>query len=954
MKQANPPAAPISSPAMPPPLTPQDWHTALDLLDQALELPVAQRADWLAQMAPAHAHLKPTLQQLLDDRRAIETADFLQALPPLDAPTAGAARAAGQQVGPWLLLRELGQGGMASVWLARRADGAHQREVALKLPHRVHATRTLVQRFERERSILSTLDHPHIAPVLDAGTDGDQPWLAMAFVDGRSITDLAQTAGLSVRDRLRLFLPVLHAVQHAHARLVIHRDIKPSNLLVTADGRVMLLDFGVAKLLQGDGLADESALTQLDGRAMTPQYASPEQVAGRPLGVATDIYSLGLLLYELLTGRLPYRLPRNTAAALEEAILTAERLPPSQAVESPALRRALQGDIDTIVLKALATAPEQRYASVQALAEDIDRHLQALPIHARPATWHYRAGRLLRRHMLAASAAAAVAVALVTGAGVAAWQASIARDEARRSLAVQAFLSKVLAYNDPQQAQGRERSARELLLLTAAQIDTDFKGQPDVQARLHQTVGSILLEMGAFKPAAEHLQAAQALREAADARADADTVETLFRLGQAQRDLRQFDAAKASLARALKVGDALAGSPHRWTGQVLASQAWLAMQTGQGDKAMPLAEEALRQQRGFSGEHSVDFLRVAHDVSALQIARGRLDEAQVLIELIDREAETLPEYPVIDRLGARAQLASVRFARAEFEAARALLADLVPRYDRHVGAPYDRTAVVRSTYARTLAELGEYAQAVQVQQANVEHVRPRAAAEPEAVNLVRLQLVRLLTQAGRASEAEPLARELLAFFEARYVEPTRYREAARAYLADAQLAQGRREEGLRTLQMSIDQAARLGAADNPLERANKQLSWAVAARGLSGVKGLEVAQQSCARQLSALGAANPRSRRCRAIEAWLAALVADPAQQASTLAQFVQAREQALASLPARHLLRAELLAAEAEILRRPGPAQNSAAAGQRLAQAQGLYRQGLGQDLPQPLLSLH
>ena len=954
MKQASPPAAPIASPTMPPQLTPQDWHTALDLLDQALELPAAQWADWLAQMAPAHAHLKPTLQQLLDDRRAIETADFLQALPPLDASTAGAARAAGQQVGPWLLLRELGQGGMASVWLARRADGAHQREVALKLPHRVHATRTLVQRFERERSILSTLDHPHIAPVLDAGTDGDQPWLAMAFVDGRSITDPAQTAGLSVLDRLRLFLPVLHAVQHAHARLVIHRDIKPSNVLVTADGRVMLLDFGVAKLLQGDGLADESALTQLDGRAMTPQYASPEQVAGRPLGVATDIYSLGLLLYELLTGRLPYQLPRNTAAALEEAILAAERLPPSQAVESMALRRTLQGDIDTIVLKALATAPEQRYASVQALAEDIDRHLQALPIHARPATWHYRAGRLLRRHTLAATAAAAVAVALIAGAGVAAWQAGIARDEARRSQAVQAFLSKVLAYNDPQQAQGRERSARELLLLTAAQIDTDFQGQPDVQARLHQTVGSILLEMGAFKPAAEHLQAALTLREAAGARVDGDTVEALFRLGQAQRDLRQFDAAKASLARALKTGDALAGNPHRWTGQVLASQAWLAAQTGQGDKALPLAEEALRQQRAFSGEHSMDFLRVAHDVSALQIARGRLDEAQALIELIDREAETLPDYPVIDRLGARAQLASVRFARGEFEAARALLADLVPRYDRHVGAPYDRTAVVRSTYARTLAELGDYAQAVRVQQANVANVAPRAAAEPEAVNLVRLQLVRLLTQAGRAGEAEPLARELLDFFEERYAEPTRYREAARAYLADAQLALGRRDEGLRTLQMSIDQAARLGAADNPLERANKQLNWAVAARGLPGAAGLEVAQQACARHLAALGAANPRSRRCRAIEAWLVALAAAPAQQASTLAQFVQARERALSALPARHLLRAELLAAEAEVLRRPGPIQAEGSAAQRLAEAQGLYRQGIGQDLPQPLLSLH
>ncbi len=937
-----------------PPLSPQDWHTALDLLDQALELPAAQRAAWLAGLPPARHHLQPVLQRLLDDRQDIEGAGFLQALPPLEPAVAGAAWLAGQHLGPWLLLHELGQGGMASVWLARRADGAHQREVALKLPHRLHASRLLVQRFERERVILSTLDHPHIAPVLDAGTADGQPWLAMACVNGRSITEHVQAAGLGVRARLQIFLPVLQAVQHAHARLVIHRDIKPSNVLVTAEGRVMLLDFGVAKLLQGEGQVDDGALTLLDGRSMTLRYASPEQVAGHPLGVATDIYSLGLLLYEMLTGRLPYRPARDTAAALEEAILGTERLPPSQVAPSAELRRALRGDIDTLVLKALAPAPEQRYATVQALAQDIERHLQALPIQARPATWHYRAGRLLRRHTLAAAAAAAVALALVAGVGVAAWQAGIARDAARRSQAVQAFLSKVLAYNDPQQAQGHERSARELLLLAAAQIDTDFKDQPDVQARLHQTVGSILLEMGAFEPAAGHLQRSLALREARRSRADADGVETLFRLAQAQRDLRQFDAAKDTLARALQAGDALDGSPHRWTGQVLASLAWLAAQTGQGERALPLAEEALRQQRAFSGEHAVDFLRVAHDVSALQIARGRLDEARALIEHIDREAETLPEYPVIDRLGARAQLASVRFARGEYEAARRLLADLLPRYDRHVGAPYDRTAVARSTYARTLAELGDYAQAVQVQQTNVRNVSPRAAAEPEAVNLVRLQLVRLLTQAGRASEAELLARELLAFFEARYAEPTRYREAARAYLADAQLALGWRDEGLRSLQSSIDQAARLGAADNPLERAGKQLSWAVAARAMPGAAPLEAAHEACARHLAALGADNPRSRRCQAIEAWLAALAAAPAPQGSALVQFVQMRERALSALPARHLLRAELLAAEAEILRLPGSAHDEAGAARRLAEARQLYRQALDKDLPQPLLSLH
>lgn len=890
----------------------QEWSEVLRHLDAALDRPPAERAAWLAALTLDPPHLKDALRRLLEDRRAIETADFLNG---------GAERTPqhpGTTLGPWRLLRELGRGGMASVWLAERSDGVHRRPVALKLPHRTPGSRLVAERFLRERAILSTLQHTNIAQVLDAGEDEGQPWLAMEYIEGQPITLHAASHGLDHRARLRLFLPVLQAVQHAHGQLVIHRDLKPANVLVTAQGLVKLLDFGVAKLLEGDAgqaLSAETALTQLGGRAMTPQYASPEQVAGRPLSVTSDVYSLGVLLYELLTGQLPYRLKRDTAAALEEAILGAQVQRPSQAVTDVAQARALRGDIDTIVMKALAVQPAARYASAEALAEDIERHLQHLPVRARPATWRYRVGRGLRRHALGYGAGAAVAVALLTGAGLALWQAERAAAEARQSRAVQAFLAQVLSYNDPQQAQGQERTARQLLTLAASQIETQFRDQPAVQARLHQTVGTIFFEMGAFQPAVQHLQKALALHS----RHDAERVDALFHLAQAQRDLRDFGAAQASFAAAMEAGNALGTPPHRWTGRILASQAWLASQTGQLDRALPLAEQALAQQRAYSGEHSVDFLSVAQNVAALQIARGRIDDAQALITLIERQAPTLPAFPITDLLVTRAQLASVRFVRGDYAQAEAEYRAMLPQFDRHIGKAHDRTAIARSTFARALAEMGRADEAVAVQQANIANVLPRAAAEPEAVNLVRLQLVRLLTMAGQPQQAEALARELLAQLEAKYAEPTRYRENARAFLADAVLAQGRRDEGVRLLQASLDFASRMGQADNPVERANKQWQLALATR--HEAKAVSLAEQACHAMRASLGPANPRLLKCMAVLRWVQALHAAPGARAAAIAAFATARDDALAAVPAGHPLHGELQAAQVEIgTAPPGP----------------------------------
>ena len=419
------------------------------LVDEALALEPSARTTWLDQLTTEYEAFKPRLKLMLEAVASDGFDEFLRTLPELEIDADDSAEAppafeVGALVGAYRLVRQLARGGQGVVWLAERADGLLERAVAIKLPGGVMHRRGLAERLAREREILGRLEHPNIARLYDAGvTPNGEPFLAMEFVDGRPIDIFVAEDGLDTRAVVRLVLQVASAVAYAHAALVIHRDLKPSNVLVDREGRARLLDFGIAALMD-EGGDERDGLTEDGGRALTLAYASPEQVERRPLGVATDVYSLGVLTFELLAGRRPYDLPRETAGALEEAILHAEPAVASRASASAERRRALAGDLDTILQKALRKRPEERYDGVGAFAEDLRRWLDGRPVLAQPDRWTYRAAKFLRRNRVPVAATAAVAVAVGTGAWVAYRQTQQARAADAQAASAEVFITSML------------------------------------------------------------------------------------------------------------------------------------------------------------------------------------------------------------------------------------------------------------------------------------------------------------------------------------------------------------------------------------------------------------------------------------------------------------------------------------------------------------------------------
>ena len=411
-----------------------------DIFHSARELPSSERAAFLTGACGSDEQLRREIEALLESDRAAD--DFI-ADPParLVADAFGGSddpSDAGRMIGQYRLLECIGSGGMGAVYLANRADQQFQMQVAIKLIKRGMDTDSVLRRFQHERQILASLEHPNIARLLDGGTTEDGvPYFVMEYIDGHRIDRYAEEHRLSISERLELFRQVCGAVSYAHQRLVVHRDLKPSNILVTPAGVPKLLDFGIAKIIQPND-STELLPTITIVPIMTPEYASPEQIEGAPATTLSDVYSLGAVLYELLAGRPPYRLQNRSPQEIEKAIGTAQIEKPSAVVSRPEDARRLRGDLDNIVRLAMRRETARRYRSVEQFSEDIRRHLAGRPVVAQPDTLSYRSAKFLRRNRLAVSAAALLFLTLVGGIVATAWQARRATIQEHRARAEQA------------------------------------------------------------------------------------------------------------------------------------------------------------------------------------------------------------------------------------------------------------------------------------------------------------------------------------------------------------------------------------------------------------------------------------------------------------------------------------------------------------------------------------
>ena len=502
----------------------------------------------------------------------------------------GDAAAAGERIGAWRVLREIGRGGMATVFLAERADGAFQHRVALKLLRYGADREEVMRRFAQERQILATLSHPSIARLLDGGIDEKgRPYIVMEHVEGMPIDRFCEERRLTIDQRIELFIVVARALLFAHRHLIIHRDLKPSNIFVTGGGEVKLLDFGIAKLLEPE-LAGPFAAprTRTVMRLMTPEYASPEQVRGEPVTTASDVYQLGLLLYELLTGQRAYRLERVTLGEAERVICTEAPKRPST-VAAPPLARRLRGDLDDIIEKSLRKEPERRYSSPEQMIEDLERHRSGLPVTASRGTSTYRARKFIARHRFGLTMTVLLASLLMGSALAAMVQARRIAREAATKERVQEIVVDLFAASNPGNSKGEEINARKLLDQGVARIDTELAGEPALQADLLVALGETYGTRGLFGEAVSLLEEALAIR----------------------RSLPQADPlAVATAARSLAVNLHYMG---RW------------------EDAEPFYREALSVRRRHLGEESVATAESLVDLGSLLHSRGDAAAAEPLL-----------------------------------------------------------------------------------------------------------------------------------------------------------------------------------------------------------------------------------------------------------------------------------------------------------------------------------
>ena len=618
-------------------MDPKRWARVRELFEAVADLPSPDRDAVLRAGAGDDEGLIREVRELLEQDAREETP--LEASPPslpsgADDPDGEPLQVPQVDVSPYRLLEAVGRGGMGAVFTAVRADGATDRVVALKLVHAGLDSRELLRRFAVERRILAQLEHPHIARLYDAGEAGDgRPFLVMEYVEGQPIDVYCAERGLGLDERIRLFLQVCGAVEHAHQALVIHRDLKPSNILVTAEGRAKLLDFGIAKIVDPTAL---DAVTRTGLRVLTPEYAAPEQVRGEALTTGSDVYALGVILHELLTGSRPVP-GREEALARAMAPDTAPDLPPPSlqtgSHSDTGLARRLKGDLDQILLKALRADPRERYADVGALADDLKAYRDGRPVSARPPSLTYRMGKFVRRRRGGVLAAALVLLALAWGAVVSTWQARRAARERDLAVAVSGFLEELFEAPDPRT--GLVRDTTRMVDFLAVAEDRVRDGLPDQarpRARLQLILGTVYRNLARPDRAIPVLREAVASHDEAYGAEHPDGVEARRLLGLSLAETGAFDDGVAELEGALDRQIRLEGPTAANTARLHETLGRAYSEARRNDEALPWLERALEARRAQQPPDPVALSSSLNSLGSLLVQAGRLPEAAPLLE----------------------------------------------------------------------------------------------------------------------------------------------------------------------------------------------------------------------------------------------------------------------------------------------------------------------------------
>ena len=775
-------------------LAAERWPTVKSIFHAALALPPAARPAYLEQACGPDVDLRGEVTALLAEDEHGETGAFLLPQPARQTLLADASPGEVPRIGAYRLVREIGRGGSGIVYLAVRDDREYRQRVALKVIH--HGSEDVRRRALQERQILASLDHPHIVRLTDGGTTKDgRPYLVMELVEGMPIDRYCNEHDLTIEQRLELMRLVCEALQHAHQHLVVHRDLKPSNVLVTESGQPKLLDFGIAKLL---GSARELALmrtTAPDQRLLTPVYASPEQLRGEAITTACDVYALGVMLYELVTGELPHT--ATHPAEMMRQICEIDPALPSLHITSRGQRRRLRGDIDGIVMKALARAPKERYASADRLASDLARHLAHQPVLARRHTLFYRGFKLIRRHAWA-SAAVVLLVLFAAAMTIQSFRATraLARADAEqvRASGVASFLLELFSAAAPNVAQGRTVTARDMLDLGALRVTSGVEHAPVMQATLMETMAKAYEDLGEWTAAAALLEEAVAVRERVQGNAHPDLANSLEQLARVVSASRDDATALALQRRALTIRRAAYGAEHPAVAAALNGLGEVHYAAGNRDAAERFFRQALEMRRHLLVDDPPATAEVLHELASLLRDRGDLVGAEPLmrqaLELKQRHlGERHTEVAFLEN-----DLALLLLERGEPAAALPLLERSIETFRTLLGPDHVWTSTTQKNLAKVYRAFGDLEAAeAQLRQVLTQRRRVLPADSPH-IAWAAQELGQLLVERGDAVAAEELMRDSVDILR-RTLPPGEWPIAgAEAALGVCLVAQGRYEE----------------------------------------------------------------------------------------------------------------------------------------------------------------